>query len=289
MVAAQDNGTARLTPLRRAVAAAVVVVAAGLAAGGCADGSAATARGAPGANATHRPAAGSATSPAAGQSRPDSARADFTVRGSVSVAPNPGQDTHADDPGAACEPQQFRRDKALGQAAAAGFSSAGAPVSAMLLTHFLAGTGTAMHFGARSQISREARASHAFQSLNRNVQAIAASRLRAGASRVRLPDSALPTISFGLPGATQDLYLGFRGTQGLDIRGSGTMTGHRYTGSLTYVIRDSYGFPPQDQLLGIGAAMRYLQTDCGSPPVAGGAHWFPDSITITVPIGQPGR
>jgi hypothetical protein len=290
MVAGQGSDTARLTPLRRAVAA--TVVAAGLAAGGCAGGSAATppgGRGAQGANATQRPAAGSGTSPAAGPSRPESARADFTVRGSVPVPPNPSQDTHADDPGAACEPQAFRRDQTLGQVTVVGFTSAGAPVSAMLLTHFLAGTGTAMRFGAGSQISREARASRVFQHLNRNIQAIVASRLRAGTSRVRLPASALPTIRFGQPGATRDLYLAFRGTQGLDVRGSGTRTGHGYTGSLTYVIRDSYGFTPQDQLLGIGAAMRYLQTACGNPPVAGGAHWFPDSITVTVPVNVPGR
>ena len=287
MVTARGSATARLIPPRRAVAAAVA--AAALAMAGCTGGSAATARGAPTASATNRPAARSGSSPAARQSRPGSARAGFTVSGSAPVGPSASQDTHADDPGAACEPQQFRRDKALGRAAAAGFTSAGAPVSAMLLAHFLAGTGTALAFGPGSQISREAKASRAFQSLNRHVQAIVVSRLRAGTSRVRLPASALPRIRFGLPGATQDLYLGFRGTQGLDIRGSGTVTGHGYTGSLTYVIRDSYGFPPQDQLLFIGTAMRYLQTACGSPPVAGGAHWFPDSMTVTVPVAQPRR
>ena len=200
------------------------------------------------------------------------------------MRPGPSQDTHAQAPAAACQPQKFRRDEVLGQAASAGFTSAGAPVSAVLLTHFLAGTGTAMHFGAGSQISREARGSSAFQDLNRHVQAAALSQLRAGTSQVRLTGSALRTIRFGLLNSSQDLYLGFRSTQGLDIRGSGTITDRRYTGRLTYVIRDRYGFPPQDQLLGVGTAMRYLQVDCGNPPTRGGARWFPDSITVTVPF-----
>jgi hypothetical protein len=99
----------------------------------------------------------------------------------------------------------------------------------VLLAHFLAGPGTAMHFGAGSQISREARASSAFQDLNRRIQAAALSQLRAGTAHVRLTGSALPTIRFSLLNSSQDLYLGFRGTQGLDIRGTGTMTDRRYT------------------------------------------------------------
>lgn len=200
------------------------------------------------------------------------------------MEPGPSQDTHAQDPATACQPGEFRRDEALGKAAAAGFAFAGAPVSATLLAHFLAGTGTAMHFGAGSQISQEARASSAFRSLNRHIQAAVLSQLKAGRSHVRLTEPALRTIRFALPASSHDLYLGFRGTQGLDVRGTGTMTDRRYTGGLTYVIRDSYGFPPRDQLLGFGPAMRYLQVNCGNPPTPGGAHWFPDSIAVTVPF-----
>ena len=63
----------------------------------------------------------------------------------------------------------------------------------------------------------------------------------------------------------------------------------RLQGRLTYVIRDVYGFPPSDQLLGTGPAMRYLQVNCGAPEHAGGAHWFPDSITVTVPFRHARR
>jgi hypothetical protein len=61
----------------------------------------------------------------------------------------------------------------------------------------------------------------------------------------------------------------------------------RYVGTLSYVIRDSYGFPAEDTLTGFGAPMRYLQTVCGAPQQAGGAHWFPDTITVTVPFSHP--
>ena len=71
--------------------------------------------------------------------------------------------------------------------------------------------------------------------------------------------------------------------------GSGHLARYRFTGRLTYVIRDVYGFPPSDQLLGTGPAMRYLQVNCGAPEHAGGAHWFPDSITVTVPFRHARR
>lgn len=257
----------------------IAVVSFALVAGGCS-----AAGSAPTAPAPRDPAAGSGTPAAASHSRRVPGSADFTVSGAVPVPPGPSQDTHAQDPAAACQPGKLRRDDALGNATAAGFALARAPVSATLLAHFLAGTGTAINFGAGSHIAREARASSAFQGLSRHIQAAVLSQLRTGRSHVQLTEPALRTIRFALPASSRDLYLGFRGTQGLDVRGTGTITGHMYTGRLTYVIHDSYGFPPRDQLLGFGPAMRYLQVNCGNPPTPAGAHWFPDSITITVPF-----
>jgi hypothetical protein len=257
----------------------IAVVFSALVAGGCS-----AAGSAPAPPASRDPAAGPGTPAASNHPRRGPGSADFSISGAVPVQPGPSQDTHAHNPGTACQPGKFRRDQALGQATAAGFALAGAPVSATLLAHFLAGTGTAMHFGAGSQISREARVSSAFQGLNRHIQAAVLSQLRAGRSNVQLTGPELRTIRFALPASSQDLYLGFRGTQGLDVRGTGTMTDRGYTGSLTYVIRDSYGFPPRDQLLGFGPAMRYLQVNCGNPPTPGGARWFPDSIAVTMPF-----
>lgn len=252
---------------------AAAIAAAALLAGGCS-----APESAPAAHPSHHPASPTSSAPA----RPDPRH--FSVAGSDPAPANSSQDTHAAAAGTACQHGRLRRNQALGEAAATGFAAVGAQTSANLLGHFLAGTGTPVMFGPRSAIARQARTSSAFGDLNRQVQAAVLARLRAGARQVRLPAADLAPIRFGTPGSSHDLYLGFRGTQGLDVRGTGTITRRGWAGRLTYVIRDSYGFPPRDQLLGIGTAMRYLQVTCGNPPVHGGARWFPDAITVTVPF-----
>jgi len=90
--------------------------------------------------------------------------------------------------------------------------------------------------------------------------------------------AALPGCSAAAPSAAPS---------GLTVTGRGTRENGRYAGTLSYVIRDSYGFPVGDTLDGFGPPMRYLQTVCGAPRHAGGAHWFPDTITVTVPFSRP--
>ncbi len=96
----------------------------------------------------------------------------------------------------------------------------------------------------------------------------------------------LPAVTFD--DSASDLYWSFRGTQGLTVTGGGRRVSGRYVGALTYVIRDSYGFPVDDTLGGFGPPMRYLQTVCGAPQHAVGARWFPDTITVTVPFRAGG-
>ncbi len=206
----------------------------------------------------------------------------FTVAGDNPVLPSGSQDTHAQTPGTVCDSATFTSDEALGNRVAAGFELAGFPVAADLMTHFLKGTGAAVNYRAGSQISEEARASSAFRALNSEVQQAILSQLRAGKTRVQLSVAQLPAVAFESQGS--DLYWAFRGTQGLTVTGSGSRVNGRYTGTVTYVIRDSYGFPADDTLDGFGPPMRYLQTACGAPQHAGGAHWFPDSVTVTVPF-----
>jgi hypothetical protein len=229
--------------------------------------------------ASHRAKGGTGAGPAG--------RPGFTVAGQFPVFRSPGQDTHASDPSSRCDPGTFQRDRAVGKAAAAGFAFTGSEVPADLLVHFLNGSGTPVNYGPATQIAREARASSPFRAMDRGVQAGILRQLRAGRTRVQLDRSLLQPVRFGVPGSSRDLYLGFRGTQGLDVRGTGTLAKHRFTGKITYVIRDVYGFPPSDRLLGTGPAMRYLQVNCGAPEHKGGAHWFPDSITVTVPFRHP--
>jgi hypothetical protein len=200
------------------------------------------------------------------------------------VSLNGSQDTHAQTPGASCASATLASDHALGVRIARGFTLTGFPVGADLLTHFLQGKGTEIDYQAGSPISKKARASGAFQAVNNQVQAEVLSQLKAGRTHVRLSAAQLPTVAF--ESRTTDLYWGFRGTQGLSVTGSGHRSHGRYTGTLSYVIRDSYGFPVGDTLGGFGPPMRYLQTSCGSPQHRGGARWFPDTITVTVPLSR---
>jgi len=213
------------------------------------------------------------------------AAAAFTVAGVRPVRASGSQDTHAQTPKAGCDSAAFAVDKALGRKVSLGFALAGFPASADLLTHFLTGKGTEVDYPAGSPISKEALSSSAFLAVNNEVQEAILSQLKAGKTRVRLSGAQLPTVAF--ESKSSDLYWGFRGTQGLAVTGSGHRENRRYTGTLSYVIRDSYGFPASDALHGFGAPMRYLQTACGAPQHPGGAHWFPDAITVTMPFSQP--
>jgi len=198
------------------------------------------------------------------------------------VIPNGSQDTYASTPGATCAGAQLKSDQSLGASIADGFSLEGFPAAAALLAHFLAGTGTEIDYGLGSTISNQARASAGFRAVNDIVLREIALQLKDGHTRVLLSAAQLPTVLFG--STASDLYWGFRGTQGLTVSGSGRRDNGGYTGTLTYVIRDSYGFPADDTLDGFGPPMRYLQTVCGAPQHHGGARWFPDTITVRVPF-----
>jgi hypothetical protein len=269
--------------MRRFFVAAVFSLITGLA--GCSGGAPAAPATAP----AVRPSGGSAvattstaTSPQPARSTPDG----FTVDGSRPVPANGSQDTKAQAAGASCDSATMAADRRLGGEIANGFSVASLPASAGLLRHFLAGEGTAVGYPAGSAVSRLAMASAAFAAADKVVKAAVTQQLKAGSTRVRLSAGQLPLVPFDSGGG--DLYWGFRGTQGLSVTGRGQRAGGGYAGTLTYVIRDSYGFPEGDTLGGFGAPMRYLQTVCGAPQHAGGAHWFPDTITVTVPFRQPG-
>lgn len=208
----------------------------------------------------------------------------FTVAGDHPVQPNGSQDTAAATPGTRCNRGTLAADRALGARISSGFTLAGFSASAQLLQHFLSGKGTEVSYRADSAVSAKAKASSAFKTVNAEVQGAILGRLKAGQIRVRLPAAQLPLVAFG--SKTSDLYWGFRSTQGLTVTGYGSRKNGRFAGTLTYVIRDSYGFPADDDLGGFGAPMRYLQTTCGAPEHASGARWFPDSITATVPLNE---
>jgi hypothetical protein len=227
---------------------------------------------------------GSPSATATGSAQAAQAAPGFTVAGNRPVPPNGSQDTHAQTPGTTCDSATFSTDKTLGTRIAEGFRLTGFSASAYLLRHFIAGTGTAVDYRTGSSVSKLAVASTAFKTVNKDVQEMILRQLKSGRTHVQLAAAQLPTVAF--ESEASDLYWGFRGTQGLTVTGSGRHENGRFTGTLTYVIRDSYGFPADDTLDGFGAPMRYLQTVCGAPQHAGGAHWFPDTITVTVAFNQ---
>jgi hypothetical protein len=223
-------------------------------------------------------------SSSASASPPAHATVGFTVGGANPVPPNGSQDTSATTPNVECDSTKLAADKAIGHEVVAGFSVSSFPAAAALLTHFLKGEGTEIGYAPGSSIEKEALASSAFLTVNEKVQGEIALQLRTGDTRVQLSAAQLPTVAF--ESTASDLYWGFRGTQGLTVTGRGSRKNGRYVGTLSYVIRDSYGFPADDTLAGFGPPMRYLQTVCGAPQHAGGAHWFPDTITVTVPFNR---
>ncbi len=223
--------------------------------------------------------------PATDPARSVAASTAFTVAGDHPVPPNGSQDTHAQTPGAVCDSTTFTSDEAQGMKVAEGLALAGFPAAGDLLEHFLKGTSTEVDYRVGSQISGEARMSSAFLAVNEKVQQAVWGQLKAGKNRVRLSSAQLPIVAF--ESESSDLYWAFRGTQGLTVTGRGSRVKGRYAGTLTYVIRDSYGFPADETLDGFGPPMRYLQTVCGAPQREDGAHWFPDTVTVTVPFSEP--
>jgi len=217
----------------------------------------------------------------------------FTVTGSLPVKTakegNESQytaDFHPNVPDGVCDPFfQDQAEKRVALAAQA-FANAGLPVSAMLLKHFLAGTGIAVPFPPGSQIADDLLENSAFQALNQKVQDKIRMELDGGATTITLAKPTLSRINLDSP-LQPELVGGFRGTQGVQVNGSGSLADGSYTGTLTYVIEDSYGFTLADELLGFGDAARYLQVTCGAHQHPGGARWFPDSITVTVRFTLP--
>ncbi len=210
----------------------------------------------------------------------------FTVNGSLPVQHSSSQDTHAQAPaGSVCRNGPFYSAKEVASfLVKTYFYAKGAPDAVTLLDNFLAGTGKPINFPDKSGISQDLLQNPAFNSLNQRVQNEIQRQLANGATAVTLGADTLERIGLYQPA---DLELSFGGTQGLVVTGSGNLTDGNYVGTLTYKIEDSYGFSTNDHFYGFGDAMRYLQTVCGNPPYADGAHWFPDSVTITVSFKLP--
>jgi hypothetical protein len=107
----------------------------------------------------------------------------------------------------------------------------GAPDGAELMRHFLSGRGTPLTFGPASPIARLIVTSAAFQRTNRAVETELKKQLAPVATidrrglpvHIRLDRGLLLAVrpDFDSLARDPDLYLSFRGTQGLSVRGGG--------------------------------------------------------------------
>jgi hypothetical protein len=176
--------------------------------------------------------------------------------------------------------------RTLGQGVARGFDASGAPDGAALLRHFLGGTGQPVDMADGSALSGIVKNDPVFQALDKVVQNQAKQLLDSGKLTADVT-SVLYDPDFSNAKAAYALQAAFGGTQGVDVSGSGKEVDGYYDGNITYTIRDIYGFYAASKFLGVGPEMHYLQGVCGAPWYAGGAHWFPDSVTVTVPFHQP--
>ena len=223
----------------------------------------------------------------------DGDECNFTITGSiklppVSTDPNSEFAVGSKALAAQCNKGYFSFAETVGHGVLAGFSAGRTPTAASWLTNFLAGTGKPQGMPDGSLLSNEAKTDPQFLAADKSIQAAAKALLDTGQQGVDV-SSSLKTVDFSSFRSNPDLRGAFGGTQRLDVSGTGYLENGRYVGTITYIIRDVYGFYAKSKFLGAGPLMHYLQGVCGAPFTPGGAHWFYDSVTVTVPLTRPGN
>jgi hypothetical protein len=213
----------------------------------------------------------------------------FTFKDSLTNLDPGTQDTHATDPTSTCNPFLESLYRGIGYAGAEWARAQGGPTAADLLEHFLGNYGTPETYSPSSLPAMEVLKDPQFKALNTAVVAAVVNQLDAGKTTITLSTPPLQTITLGAGAADLyhtsgfDLYWGFRGTQYLTVTGTGSVANGMYSGTITYTIGDNYGLPTSSNL-NFGAAMRYLQVNCGDD---GGAHYFQDFITVSQTFTHP--
>jgi hypothetical protein len=223
----------------------------------------------------------------------------ISVTGSVPYTPDSAE-TVVTPPSASCSRLYKAVDLGLYVSELAAFKADGAPDAANLLAHWWAGSGQPVNYGSNSDLAVKADDFPAFEAMNSKVQAYIREKLAAGLTSIHVPASHGYSPTTQLPLVVMDfnnvvnfpsLYWAFRATQGIRLTGSIRDQGTRYTGKLTYVISDTYGFEANDTSHLTGAftrAMNYLQTNCGHPKFTAGPLWFSDTLTVAVNFSAPG-
>jgi hypothetical protein len=222
-----------------------------------------------------------------------------SVTGGIPYAPDPS-DTAVTPGSASCSRLHKGLDLSLYASELAFFKADHAPDAANLLAHWWGGSGQPVNYGATSVLATKAAQFPAFQAMNSKVQQFVREELAGGTTSITVPASQgysptnqrpLVLMNFDDVVNFPALYWAFRATQGIKVTGTIKDHGGKYTGQLTYVISDTYGFRNNDSSRLTGPftrAMNYLQTNCGHPKYAAGPLWFSDSVTVPVKFSAPG-
>jgi hypothetical protein len=223
----------------------------------------------------------------------------ISVKGSVPYTPDPTE-TAVTPPSASCSRLYKALDLGLYVSELALFKADHAADAANLLAHWLAGSGQAVNYGGNSVLAVKAAEFPAFAAMNSKVQGYIREKLAEGITAITVPfnqgysptnQRPLVVMDFNNVVNFPALYWAFRATQGIRLTGNIRDQGGRYTGQLTYVISDTYGFQANDTSRLTGSftrAMNYLQTNCGHPKFATGPLWFSDTLTVAVNFSAPG-
>lgn len=222
-----------------------------------------------------------------------------SVKGSIPYTPDPTE-TAVTPFSASCSRLYKGFDLGLYVSELAFFKADHAPDAANLLAHWYAGSGQPVNYAGNSVLATKAAEFPAFQAMNSKVQAYVRQKLAEGTTSIAVPANQgysptsqrpLVLMNFNDEVNFPALYWAFRATQGIKLTGMIRDQGGRYTGELTYVISDTYGFRANDtsRLTGpFTRAMNYLQTSCGRPKFATGPLWFSDTLTVPLKFSVAG-
>lgn len=190
---------------------------------------------------------------------------------------------------AECDSGQAANDRLDAEKWVHKFRLGGAFDGADFLQHFLDGSGTPINRSNNSFLADEVKVTSVFGRLNGQIQKAAKqlldSKKPADVTDAMYPPD-FPIPRHHIPSPNLATAAAFGGTQGLDITGDVYEENGFYHGTITYIIRDVYGFYPKPAFMGMGPKMHYLQGTCGAPSYPKGARWFYDSVTVTVPFNQ---
>jgi hypothetical protein len=222
----------------------------------------------------------------------------ISVRGDIPYAPDPGE-TAVTPPSASCNRFYKVLDLGLYVSELAAFKADHAPDAANLLAHWWAGSGRSVNYGGGSVLAATTAKFPQFQAMNADVAQYVREMMAEGMTNITVPANPgytptaqrpLVVMNFNNVVNFPSLYWAFRTTQGIKVTGTLRDQGGRYTGDLTYVISDTYGFRGNDPSPLTGPftrAMNYLQTNCGHPKYSAGPLWFSDTLTVAVKFSAP--